>query len=199
MATVPSKEERREQILSAALAVFAAKGYHSSGVADILDQAGIARATFYLHFDSKRQVLDELLDDTLAQVEQVLKPLDPTDPGRTVFEQLRDNFVEILTYLYGRPSLARVLLAEAPGVDAEADRKLEAFYDSVVELLIEALEMGQAMGLVRRLDSATVAMCLIGSVKELIYQHLLRDRPPVDVAAVAEQLLGYGLYGILDV
>ncbi|MBM3274121.1 MAG: helix-turn-helix transcriptional regulator, partial [Candidatus Sericytochromatia bacterium] len=44
------KEKRREQILASALEVFAQKGYHASGVADILDHSGISRGTFYLYF-----------------------------------------------------------------------------------------------------------------------------------------------------
>jgi len=194
---VAIKEKRREQILGSALEVFAEKGYHASGVADILDHAGISRGTFYLYFESKRQVFDELLADLLAQVQEVLKPIDLADPHRTVHQQLRDNCVAILTRLFGRPALARVILAEAAGVDADVDRRLEAFYDEVISLLSETLAFGQAVGMVRDLDPQLVAMCIVGSVKELIYQHVLRDRASVDIERLANAVLDYNLHGII--
>ncbi len=42
------REQRREQVLDAAKAVFAKKGFHRSSIADIIQRAGIARGTFYL-------------------------------------------------------------------------------------------------------------------------------------------------------
>ncbi len=195
MAFVPIKEKRREQILGSALEVFADKGYHASGVADILDRAGISRGTFYLYFDSKRQVFDELLDDLLLHVQDVLKPIDLTDQHRTVHQQLRDNCVAILRYLFDRPALARVFLA-AQGVDAEVDRRLQAFYDAVISLLADTMAFGQQVGIVRDLDPQTVAFCIVGSVKELIYQHVLRGGKEVDVERLADVVLDYNLHGI---
>lgn len=196
MALVAIKEKRREQILSSAIEVFADKGYHASGVADILEHAGISRGTFYLYFENKRQVFDELLDDLLVRVQEVLKPIDLTDPHRTVHQQLRDNCLAILRYLFDRPALARVFLAQAQGVDAEVDRRLQAFYDDVISLLSETMAFGQAVGIVRELDPRTVAFCIVGSVKELIYQHVLRGRAEVDVERLADAVLDYNLHGI---
>lgn len=195
------KEKRREQILNSALEVFAEKGFHASGVADILEHAGISRGTFYLYFESKRQVFDELLDDLLMQVQEVLKPIDLADPHRTVYQQLRDNCVAILTHLFQKPALARVILAEAPGVDIDVDRRLEAFYDKVISLLAQTLAFGQTVGIVRNLDPETVAICIVGSVKELIYQHALRERASPegghDLERLADGVLDYNLHGIL--
>jgi AcrR family transcriptional regulator len=194
---VAIKEKRREQILASALEVFAEKGYHASGVADILDHAGISRGTFYLYFESKRQLFDELLDDLLIQVQEVFKPVDLSDPHRTVYQQLRDNCVAILSHLIAQPALARVILAQAPGVDADVDRRLESFYDDVITLLSETLSFGMKVGIVRDLDPQMVAICIVGSVKELIYQHVLRDRAGTDVERLATAALDYNMHGIL--
>lgn len=196
MLLVPAKERRRIQILAAALDVFGDKGYHSTGVADILDHAGISRGTFYQYFESKRQVFEELLDETLEQIRAVLKPVDLADPHRTVYQQLRDNGMGLLMHLFKRPALARLILAEAPGVDAEIDKRLESFYDQVISLLEETLRFGQTVGLVRDLDPHTVSICIVGSVKELIYQHMLRGVPIADPGRLVESLLDYNLQGV---
>src|SRR3990167_4329719 len=57
------RTERRTQILGVAREMFASRGYHETSIQDLLDRADIARGTFYLHFDSKRAIFDELIDD----------------------------------------------------------------------------------------------------------------------------------------
>lgn len=56
--TAPSKreqvrQERRQQILEAALTVFTQKGYHATNVSDVAAQAGVSQGTIYWYFDSK--------------------------------------------------------------------------------------------------------------------------------------------------
>ncbi|MCI0356492.1 MAG: TetR/AcrR family transcriptional regulator, partial [Acidobacteria bacterium] len=60
------RTDRRAQILRAAKQVFSQKGFHTASVSDIIERAGIARGTFYLYFESKRDVFDKLLEDLLV-------------------------------------------------------------------------------------------------------------------------------------
>ena len=60
--------------------VFAERGYHETSIQDILDGARIARGTFYLYFDSKRAIFDELVDDFLRQLQGVVTRVD-LSPG----------------------------------------------------------------------------------------------------------------------
>ena len=50
-------EVRRTEIIDAATALFAAKGYSATSVNDILNAVGIAKGTFYHHFSSKDEVM----------------------------------------------------------------------------------------------------------------------------------------------
>ena len=57
----PTKDEvvsayRRDQILTAAHAVFASRGFRQATVGDIADAAGIAKGTLYLYFKSKDDI-----------------------------------------------------------------------------------------------------------------------------------------------
>ena len=79
-----ASNKRREQILAAAQVVFADKGYHATGVSDIIAKAGIARGTFYLYFDGKRAIFDALLDrifeDLLARIYPIIIPQSQMKP-----------------------------------------------------------------------------------------------------------------------
>ncbi|HYU58812.1 MAG TPA: TetR/AcrR family transcriptional regulator [Actinomycetota bacterium] len=67
-------EERRVDLMDAALRVFLEKGAASTTVADITDAAGVAKGTFYLYFDSKEALLGALkerfVDDMIAHASQ---------------------------------------------------------------------------------------------------------------------------------
>ena len=56
----------REHLMTAALEAFAERGYVAVTIDDIVRRAGVGRATFYLHFDSKAAVLRELRDTRMT-------------------------------------------------------------------------------------------------------------------------------------
>src|SRR5215472_15244370 len=60
------KTERRAQILAHARDVFAKRGYHAAKIDDIVSAAGVARGTFYLYFEDKRAIFEEIVDRTIA-------------------------------------------------------------------------------------------------------------------------------------
>jgi AcrR family transcriptional regulator len=55
------REERRNQILEAALAVFSQKGYHATNVSDVAAQAGVSQGTIYWYFESKEDLFTAAL------------------------------------------------------------------------------------------------------------------------------------------
>jgi AcrR family transcriptional regulator len=55
------RQERREQILEAALTVFGQKGFHAANVSDVAAQAGVSQGTIYWYFDSKEELLTAAL------------------------------------------------------------------------------------------------------------------------------------------
>ena len=61
------KQARRAQVLRHAKRIFARKGYHRTNVADIISRARIARGTFYLYFENKKDLFEELLEQVQRQ------------------------------------------------------------------------------------------------------------------------------------
>jgi len=58
--------DKPQQIIEAAVRVFARKGYFSSRVSDIAREAGIAAGTIYLYFDTKEAILITLFREKMA-------------------------------------------------------------------------------------------------------------------------------------
>lgn len=61
MRTLKEPEERKNEILDTAEALFHTKGYDKTTINDILKEIGIAKGTFYYYFKSKEEVMDAIV------------------------------------------------------------------------------------------------------------------------------------------
>ena len=61
--------DTKERILDAALELFARCGYLGTSMSDIAKQLGITKAALYKHYASKQEILDALIQATMAQYE----------------------------------------------------------------------------------------------------------------------------------
>ncbi|HET7876669.1 MAG TPA: TetR/AcrR family transcriptional regulator [Methylomirabilota bacterium] len=59
--------DKPQQIIEAAVRVFARKGYFNSRVSDVAREAGIAAGTIYLYFKTKEDILIRLFQDKMAE------------------------------------------------------------------------------------------------------------------------------------
>lgn len=95
MRIVKEHDERRNEIIETAAALFAAKGYEQCSVNDILNAIGIAKGTFYHYFKSKEEVLDavvqKVIDTLLYKVRRVAEDasLEPEEKLLQVFLAMR--------------------------------------------------------------------------------------------------------------
>jgi AcrR family transcriptional regulator len=164
------KAERRAQILSRAREVFAKHGYHAATVDDIVLAAGVARGTFYLYFEDKRAVFADLVDRFLARIHLTIQRIAVDDPGRTVAQQVRDNIYRVIGLFLNDRAMAKILLTDALGLDADFDRKLGSIYDEIFTLLSDSLREGQQLGIVADGDTRVMAWLSVGAIKELLLQ-----------------------------
>lgn len=192
-----SREARRAQILDAALGVFADQGYHQTSVSDLVKAAGVARGTFYLYFDSKEAIFLELLDGMLRHLRDNVGGVDTTPEARPPAEQLLQLTEHIFDTAVNNRPLTRIIFREAVGLDAAVEARLTAFYADLMEWLSASLRAGQALGMVRDLDTDLVAACIVGSVREVVHQRIVDSDEPLDVTAAARAVLDYNLFGVL--
>jgi AcrR family transcriptional regulator len=188
------KVERRQKLLNHARDVFARRGYHEAKIEDIVTAAGIARGTFYLYFEDKRTVFEEIVDRAFTQIGMAIVRVDPKDTGRTVADQIHENIRRIVgTLLEDRPT-TKILLTDAVGLDPAFDRKLQSFYEVVENLLVQSLREGQDLGVVAPGDARTFAYLILGAMKEILYQVVRREAPYTEreVVDAIYDFLGHG-------
>lgn len=70
------RENRKQQIMEAALLVFANDGYHSASIAKIAKAANISKGLLYNYFESKEQLLIAVLTEGVEQIHSIMNQLD---------------------------------------------------------------------------------------------------------------------------
>ena len=192
------KGERRQQILNHARDVFAKRGYYAAKIDDIVAAAGVARGTFYLYFEDKRSIFEEIVDRVFTRLGMTILRVDPNDSARTVGEQIHENIRRIVQLLLEDRATTKIMLSDAVGVDAAFDRKLLSFYHEVATLLVQSLTDGQALGVVAPGDPTVYAYLTVGAMKELLYQVVMREWE-IPEARIVEEIFGFLKRGYLRV
>ena len=183
-----SNEEKKQIIIQVSKELFATKGYHSTSVSDIINKAGIARGTFYLYFDSKRAVFENIINSALIKIKNSVKPIDLNAVDKEdILKQLRINLSHIITPLFNDKLLASIFVTQAENLDFEANLKIIDFYTTLSDWLAQSLKIGQENGIIRQINTEIMAIALIGAIKSVIWAHSVAKRE-LDPHEVVEEL-----------
>ncbi|TSE01075.1 TetR/AcrR family transcriptional regulator [Skermania sp. ID1734] len=190
---MPTYAERRKQqlhaeIIDAAFDVFAERGYHDAGVADIAARVGIGHSTFYRHFDSKREILDQVIDSVIERATAALAA-DNAPEAATNLADYRAQVERIVAALDDITSdlrVVRIVLIQAAGVDAELEQRVFGLFDLAVTLTASYLDHGRAHGYLRAdLDGTATARSLVGMI---LGTAMLGLNPNLDRAARSQTM-----------
>lgn len=188
------RSERRAQVLRHAKRIFARKGYHRTNVADIIARAGIARGTFYLYFQNKRDLFQVLLEQVVSEITRRILRLKVAAGEPDPVEQLRANLKRVVDYVLAERELVDILLNHSVGFDRELDVRITEFYDRIAAAIKRSLDLGIEMQLVRDCDTRIVAYSILGGIKEVV--GLISREDAADTSALVEQMLNFGLRGV---
>ena len=134
-----------QQIIDAAIRVFARNGYYNSRVSDIAREAGIASGTIYLYFKTKDDILVTLFREKMAEwVAQVRRRIaDEPDAVAKIRRLIALHF----SVLEGDPPLAEVVQVELRQGNkffrGASAHEVSAYFDLIGAVLHEGIAAGQ--------------------------------------------------------
>ncbi len=146
----------RAKILEAAEQVFAEVGYHEASIVKITEAAGVGLGTFYLYFDGKQAVFDEVVEDLNRRVRHTMYEASSAAPNR--LEAERAGFRAFFRFTAEHPALYRII-RQAEFVSPEA---LKLHYTRIVEGYAAGLAKAQVDGEVGDIDPTVAAWALMG-------------------------------------
>ena len=135
-------ERRKQELLQIAYRMFLQKGYEETSVDEIISQAGIAKGTYYYYFETKEQMLEEVIGMMIGQEIQAAEQILQTDLP------VPQKILGIITSL--RPAPAESPIEEAlmkPENIIMHGKILKKLIESVTPLLSEVVEEGIAEGI----------------------------------------------------
>jgi AcrR family transcriptional regulator len=140
---------RRRELVRCAYEVFSTKGYRTSGVADIVREAGVSHGTFYNYYDSKRHILDGVLDYAVELLLTGVIEEDQPHEAATL-DELAEQFRAMLGRLFvlvdAQPGLVQFTMLDAAAIDDELVGRLLELISSFGVLATAYLENGVERG-----------------------------------------------------
>jgi AcrR family transcriptional regulator len=166
--------DTRRRLLDAAERVFGDLGYHEASVVKLAEVAGVAAGTFYLYFDSKKAVFDELVRDLNRRVRHAMK--EGSSKGSTRLETEVLGFEAYFRFTAEHPAIYRII-RQAEFVSPEM---LRYHYDRLSRGYIEALRAAVESGEIGALDPEVAAYALMGMGEMIGMRWILwGDRKPL--------------------
>lgn len=155
-------EERKNQILEAAIAVFARLGFQQTRMDDIAGQAGLSKGALYLYYKSKDAIIGALLKYFFTQELKHLQDFVVTERPEPVTEQivlLTRKMVEAMEWMGRLMPIAFEFYALA-GRDKDVRQFLNEYYLTYRGDLARLIERGIARGEFRSVDANSLAITL---------------------------------------
>jgi len=172
---VMPEPDKHQQIIEAAVRIFARNGYYNSRVSDIAKEAGIASGTIYLYFKTKDEILVTLFREKMAEFVATVRKAIAAEPDAVA--KLRRLIALHFKLLEDHAEMAEVVQVELRqgqkffrGASAN---EVSGYFD----LISSVLEEGMAAGMFRSdLPVKTVRKVLFGAMDQMATSWVLGKR-----------------------
>jgi AcrR family transcriptional regulator len=154
-------QRTRARLLEAAERVFSDLGYNDASIVKITEAAGVGQGTFYLYFQSKAEIFDQLVRDLNHRVRRAMT--EGAQEGKTRIESELLGFRAFFHFTAEHPALYRIIRQ----AEFASPQTLQFHYDRLVEGYVAALERAMEAGEIERRDPEVLAWALMG-IGELI-------------------------------
>jgi AcrR family transcriptional regulator len=176
-----NKSDRKQQLILAAVDVFARKGYNQTKITDITSAVGVGQSTFYIYFPSKKalfiecvdQVFDAMFKDVWEEIKNEKNPIQRLRRRYEVVMKSHPQFIDMLQVL-------RMAVEDDPRLDAKRREIYASVYDTVKHDIKRAVEMGLIHPTPSERDIELMSHIVVGSLETAhvilnMYPHYSED------------------------
>jgi len=184
------RDERRAQLLSAALEVFTAAGYHSAAMDEIADRANVSKPVLYQHFPSKLElylaVLDLHIDSLVFAIQKAIAE------HRSNADRVKATVEAYFGFIDSEGEAFRLLFESDMNLEPQVRERLNRMtYDCAAAVsAVISIDTGLA-----KEESMMLAVGLIGTVQTTARHWLDRDGK-IDRARATELVMNLIWRGI---
>ena len=166
------KIARRNDILKAALSVFAKKTYESATLDEIAEKAEYGKGTLYNYFKSKEDIFINLMLHGTNQFEKTV--IKAVKHGKNCREKMKNIVRESLKFSAQNSDFYRVLLKEygrfALAAKGNFKKNMLKSHSSLIRVIADVIEQGIKKSEIRKMDSQKVAAYFVNMIHKLIWE-----------------------------
>jgi len=190
-------DNKKDQIRKAALVVFARRGFHETTVAEIAQEAGIAKGTIYLYYPSKEEILIAIFrryTDAMVDLGDGLlnSALSVPDILAVFVRKQIDLFRE-------EPDLVRILSRRSLLALRDGNERMVEFQRDLLDRIAKLLERGKRLGKVRPLHTRIAACAMLALQETLpLYMTVYGDNLSKDALSGVTQELAQFMWASIQ-
>ena len=178
-------ERRKQALLKIAYNMFISRGYENTSVDDIIEEAGIAKGTYNYYFESKEQMLEEVIGMMIDQETEAAKQVIQNDIPVT--QKIVGLIVSLRPGQKERPIEGALMKPENTLMHAKIKRRL---VETGVPLLSEVVQEGITQGIFA-CDSIPERVRMLLVLSDEIFDEGQFTERDIDVFIdISEKLLG---------
>jgi AcrR family transcriptional regulator len=177
--------QRRVRLMQAALAMFAARGYHVSSVDDIVARAHMSKSAFYDQFDSKEHCFREVLAQEGGELIHAV--IAAASGGQDHRDRMRRGIRAFVVVCYKRSAVARLMLVESVGLSPSVEEVRHQLQERFAHMVAE--EVRQALlddDFYANQDPQVFGRAVVGAVNDAVGYFL--THPGADAESLADSL-----------
>ena len=103
------RSKSSNQILAAALDLFAHQGFHNTTISQIAKKAGVSKGLIYNYFSSKEDLLGGIIDQAMETGKEIMATI--KDPNLDPQHALEKSIDDVFTLIEGNPTYWKLLMA----------------------------------------------------------------------------------------
>ena len=156
------KADRPGEIISAAMAVFAERGFAAARLEEIAKRAGVSKGALYLYFETKEQLFRAVVDQAIAPNIQIVRAMIAAHPG-PLADLLRQATERILVLVETLPvgGVLKMVIGEAGNFPELARVWHDDLVAHILGALAGAIRAAQGRGEVKAGDPRAYALEIV--------------------------------------
>jgi TetR/AcrR family fatty acid metabolism transcriptional regulator len=187
MAVKEKDRGKHDQIVEAAVKVFAKKGFYNAKVSEIAREANVADGTIYLYFKNKDDILISLFEEKMQfwiqRLEEAISKVD--DP----LEKLRAFVSQHLFMIQDHRHLAEVMQIELRQSSKFMRRYVPVKFLEYLDLIGKIVEEGIERGAIRKdVIPAIAKRAIFGALDEMLLYWVLAKKPKYSLDQSVDQI-----------
>jgi len=182
-------EQSRELLLSIAKEEFALRGYHETKISGIVEKAGVTQPTFYLYFENKEALFQELVHLFRSRLSDYTQKsrLEPGIAKTLIRQRIVEGLTPFFRFFIEEPHLACIGFLFAP----QASEIKDQLADEIRANLISEQQAGYFR---EDMDMGIVADSIVGMMERFIATQKARTYKKPEI--LADEIVRLFLYGI---